>query len=197
MNWAMKVLLAVSLFVSMLFLGTSRASADSLTFDFTGDCLDCTNPQGVLVLQNYTLGDEITYANFVSFTYTSNLADVSVTSANLGTAEGVVGSTSGNNNFAIEFGSPTYTFQLATDGTWCYGSTGTCSVVCMGDSCGGGIIGIDHGTDGAFTLETPSSVPEPSSLLLLGSGLTALAAVRRRFDVRVRGRRDGCPGVDC
>jgi PEP-CTERM motif len=194
----MKRFVAVFLFACSFFLGSSSASADTLTFNFTGDCLDCTNPQGTLVLQNYTLGESITSSNFVSFAYTSNLADVSVTSANLIDIEGNLGSTPGNNNFGIQFGaSPQFSFGLETDGTWCYGTSTTCSIPCVGDLCGGGTIGIDHGTNGVFALETPSSVPEPSSLLLLGSGLTALPAFRRRLGGCIRRSQDGRPGDDC
>jgi hypothetical protein len=42
--------------------------------------------------------------------------------------------------------------------------------------------GNDFGTDDIF-LGTQSSVPEPTSLLLLGSGLAGLVALRRKFRV--------------
>jgi hypothetical protein len=171
----MKRLLAVSIFVGSLFLGLSRASADTLTYDFTGNCLDCSNPQGVLVLQNYTFGDPLQASELVSFTYTSSLADVSVTQANLSSLTGSLGSTPGSYDFEAVFSTEAgiFTFDTATDGTWVYGPD------CVGDSCGGGTIGIDHGTDGTFSPAT-ATAPEPSTLLLFGSGLTTLAALRRR-----------------
>jgi hypothetical protein len=56
-----------------VFAGLSHASAIT-TYTFTGDCTDCTGQgMGTLVLQNYTLGDELETSNFVSFTYSSNL----------------------------------------------------------------------------------------------------------------------------
>ncbi len=84
----MKFLLAVCLLVSPLFLGISRASADTITYNFTGTCLDCSDPQGTLVLQNYTFGDPLEASELVSFTYTSSLANVDITQATLGSLGG-------------------------------------------------------------------------------------------------------------
>jgi hypothetical protein len=179
----MKLRIALCLFVSLLFLGISRASADTLTYTFTGTCLDCSDPQGTLVLQNYTPGTEITTSELVSFTYTSSLADISVTQSNI---DGLTGTleNSGDVTFAAVFSEAgsTEAFTVWTDGIWCYGLSGTCSD-CIGDSCGGGAIGIDHGVNGTFTLAgTPT--PEPSTLCLFGTGLTMIAMFGRRAGSR-------------
>jgi hypothetical protein len=174
-NWAMKFLLAVCLFVSTLFLGISRASADTITYSFTGTCLDCSDPQGTLVLQNYTFGDSLEASELVNFTYTSSLANIDITQANLSSLSGSLGSSPGSYNFAIiplPNGGQDLGFNTGTDGTWCFG----CLV-------GGGTIGIDHGVDGTFSLAS-ASTPEPSTLWLFGTGLTTVAALRRRVSVR-------------
>jgi hypothetical protein len=59
--------------------GAQAATVDT-TFTFTGQCAvdDCTGVGvGTLVLSDYTQGDPIEFANFVSFTYTSNLLSLS------------------------------------------------------------------------------------------------------------------------
>jgi hypothetical protein len=56
------------------------AHAQTTVFDFTGNCTDCSGVgTGVLTLQNYTAGAAIDPNNFVSFTYASNLATISIT----------------------------------------------------------------------------------------------------------------------
>jgi PEP-CTERM motif len=140
------------------------------------------------VVQDYTPGTQLTASELESFTYTSSLADVSVTQDNLVYLSGGLGNVSNSNFYFYSVftqGTQTYDFIVYNDAGWCYGLGGTCSdPVCVG-GCGGGPIGIDYGTNGAFTLADPASTPEPSSLLLLGSGLMAAAAVRRRLGGRV------------
>jgi hypothetical protein len=44
------------------------------TYQFVGQCGDCVGTgTGLLTLQNYTPGQALTWANFVSFTYTSSI----------------------------------------------------------------------------------------------------------------------------
>ena len=53
--------------------GTCIQSGTQATYRFVGQCSDCTGTGvGMLTVQNYTLGTELTSCNFVSFTYTSN-----------------------------------------------------------------------------------------------------------------------------
>ena len=59
------------------------ATGPQVTYQFTGQCSDCTGTGvGQLVLQNYTLGNAITFCNFVSFTYRSNLTSFTVNQSN-------------------------------------------------------------------------------------------------------------------
>lgn len=170
----MKRFLATLSFIGLLALGLPKASADTTTFNFTGDCLDCTNPQGQLILQNYTDGTALESTELVSFTYTSNLADVSVTSSNVLSLEGSLGSTAGSYQFTAVFSENGQDYTFATDpaGDWCYGLTGTCSE-------GGGSIGVDHGTNGVFS-PAVAATPEPDSLALLATGFFGVASLARR-----------------
>src|SRR5713101_411740 len=64
------------------------------TFTFTGPCADCTGTGiGTLVLVNYTLGNDLTTDNFVSFSYTSDLTTFSL--SGVGSANGQIDSISG------------------------------------------------------------------------------------------------------
>ncbi len=57
------------------------APAAAVDFSFSGLCIDCAGTgKGTLVLKDYTLGDTLTAANFVSFTYDSSLLSYSLTS---------------------------------------------------------------------------------------------------------------------
>ena len=61
-------------------------------FTFTGTCSDCTGfGIGQLSLQNYIEGTVASNANFLSFTYHSNLIDYTVTQANLDSFSGTIG----------------------------------------------------------------------------------------------------------
>lgn len=182
----MNRLLALLSVILLAAAAATPAVADTTTtFYFTGDCIDCSNPQGVLVLQNYTYGDELSGSNLVSFTYTSSLANVSVDQSSVFSLWGSLESTTGADTFGIGFteAGENYTFQTIPDGTWCYGTASTCELSqCVGDLCGGGAIGIDHGTAAEFSL-TPfdsATTPEPSSLVLLGTGIFGAAATLRR-----------------
>ena len=60
--------------------GICSPSGPQATYRFVGQCSDCTGTGiGMLTVQNYTLGTELTSCNFVSFTYTSNLTSVTMT----------------------------------------------------------------------------------------------------------------------
>lgn len=97
--------LTAALFALLLAaFASAPALADTYTYNFTGNCLDCSNPQGQLVFQNYAFGnDGFESSNLVSLTYTSSLADVSVTQSNVFTMEGQFGTTAGSYPFTLVF----------------------------------------------------------------------------------------------
>src|SRR5438067_2311009 len=65
-----KLLLGAVLLTS---LGSTSAWGSTVYY-FTGQCSDCTGSGvAVLTVDNYTPGDFLSVANFVSFSYTSNL----------------------------------------------------------------------------------------------------------------------------
>ena len=70
---------------SIFVLQPKTANADT-TFNFTGTCnLDCTGTAtATLVLQNYTIGNQFSGGNFVSFAYHSNILNITVNGANFG-----------------------------------------------------------------------------------------------------------------
>jgi hypothetical protein len=60
--------------------GTCPQTGPTATYRFAGQCTDCTGTGvGLLTLRNYTLGDELTGCNFVSFSYSSNLTSFTIT----------------------------------------------------------------------------------------------------------------------
>ena len=168
--------LATALFSLVLATLPCVCMADTTTFNFTGDCLDCSNPQGQLVLDDYTSGTALNPTELVSFTYTSNLADISVSQSNISFLNGSLDNTPGSYLFTLIFAENAqhYAFLTDTAGNWCYGLTGTCDIG------SGGLIGIDHGVDGVFSPAAPASTPEPSTLLMLGTGVLGGLGVFRR-----------------
>jgi|SRR5580658_209041 hypothetical protein len=157
-----------------LLVGLSHASTIT-TFDFTGDCGDCTGQgTGTLVLQDYTLGDQLETSNFVSFTYSSNL--LNITGDSIGSDGGLGGI------LPVDLPGPAivdidglvvvpgcedcteYEFQssIINDAQWDVGE-------------------YDYGTNGIWSAAaTKTAVPEPSSLVMLAAGLAGLVAWSER-----------------
>lgn len=136
------------------------------TFNFTGTCSDCTG-QGTatLVLTNYTLGNDITSANFVSFDYSSNLFTMSVTTDNLFSIAGNLPASLPSFAFVQVLRSPDQTmFESSTDGTWFIGAPA------------------DRGTNGIWAAAV-SGVPEPASSMLFLGGLIGLGLLRKKRTV--------------
>ena len=76
------------LFLACAFTAMPVANTTT-TFQFVGQCADCTGTgTGLLVLQNYTPGTTLTSSNFVSYTYSSNLINFSISSAQLTSISG-------------------------------------------------------------------------------------------------------------
>jgi hypothetical protein len=161
-----------------LFAGLSQASAIPVysTFTFTGDCGDCTGQgTGTLVLQNYTLGDALETSNFVSFTYSSNLLNITGDSLDLDDDAGLDGI------LPVDLPGPAnvdiyalvvvpgcsdcteYEFEsfITEDAQWSVGE-------------------YDYGTNGIWSAAANTAVPEPSSLVMLAAGLAGLVVWRQR-----------------
>src|ERR1044072_7874497 len=78
----MRFLTALAALFGMAALSAPAAATDT-TVLFTGTCSDCTGTgKGTLVLQDYTIGDALSAANFVSFSYSSNLTSFTLDSVN-------------------------------------------------------------------------------------------------------------------
>jgi hypothetical protein len=125
-------------------------------FHFTGECGDCTGTGiGTLTLSDYTLGASLQLSNFVSFTYHSNLLDLSYP------ADGAITSISGSlailpgpNNVGLQAGSGNYVF-FSNATFWCAGA----------NSCSS-----DFGSISSWSAAT-ATTPLPAALPLFASGL--------------------------
>jgi hypothetical protein len=162
-------LLAISAF--LLALAPIQLSADVITYQFAGDCQpgDCTGiGTGMLSLTNYTLGSEIVSSNFVSFTYQSNLIDISITPATLTFVDGFLFSPLPSAEYVFVRGSNPgalfTSFNPQQNGSWCAGSG------CLQD----------NGPTSSWALATVESVPEPAMFLPIAGAMMAFGFVRRR-----------------
>ena len=148
------------------------------SFTFTGDCLDCTGQgTGILVLQNYTLGNPLDISNFVSFSYSSNLMTLILSGT--GSAPNQVSDFSGSLPATL----PAYTdmnissqgvqvFGPVSSGSWCVGING-CN--------------LDFGINGVFV----AGVPEPASLALTLTGFASLMLMGLRRTYRRKSKAQG------
>jgi hypothetical protein len=141
------------------------APACAVSFDFTGTCIDCTGTgDGTLVLKNYTLGDVMTAANFVKFTYTSSLLTYSLTSVD--DLTGSLTAATGPAYVALHGGGFTFnSLPIGPFSPWCTGTTGTC--------------GSDFGFVSSWSLAAVA-VPEPAMWVAMVGGFGLLGASMRR-----------------
>ena len=162
------LLTALAVFIGISSLAVPAAAT---TFDFTGLCTDCTgHGTGTLVVKNYTLGDTLTKANFVSFSYSSNLLSYS-----LGSVDDLTGSFSGATGpaFIVLHGGG-YAFGSFPLGPvlspWCTGSAATC--------------GFDYGFFSSWSMA--GAVPEPAiwGTMILGFGIAGATMRRRQYRER-------------
>ena len=158
----MRFLTALSAIFGLAAIAAPAAAVD---FKFSGTCIDCSGTgEGTLVLKDYTLGDTLTSANFVSFTYTSSLLSYSLSSV-----DDLTGSlTAATGPAFVVFHGGGYTFDSFVAGPfspWCTGSTGACSS--------------DFGLFSSWSL-VAGTVPEPAmwGVMVLGFGLLG-ASMRR------------------
>jgi hypothetical protein len=159
--------------------GTANAITIDSTYTFTGTCTaDCTGTAtGTLVLSNYTLGDDLSSSNFVSFSYSSNYLSYSLPQSGL---EDILGSIDGplpSFEYVFLFGytdvtfpgngtiaSPVSFLEYGNTGDWCVGADGVSEFCTIADSSDVGVNGIFSG----------AGVPEPATyatILLAGAGL--------------------------
>jgi hypothetical protein len=162
--------------VEMSFAGPCPTGPQA-TYQFVGTCTtqagNCTGTGvGSLTVQNYTLGGTLTTCNLVSFTYTSNLANYTVTQANSPSLSGSLPSTLPGKAAILVQDSVHPTFQSNNDGTgsWAVGFD-------------------DFGTGGTWSSPTTTtSVPTLSTTALAALGLLLAGAgallVRSRRSAR-------------
>lgn len=134
-------------------------------YDFSGTCSDCTGTAtGELTLSGYTLGQDITSANFVSFHYDGTDLQPSFTVLPTDSeffVEGSLTTIPGPNDVLL--GNSDIRFQSQSNGDWCVG--GSCDR--------------DAGTPSVYNAAS-TGVPEPATMGLLGLGLAGAALLGRR-----------------
>jgi hypothetical protein len=138
--------------------------------------MDCTGSgTGTLVLQDYTLGASLSTANFVSFTYSSNLFSFTLDASQIHLLVGSLPATlPGPATVNIENINLSIQFVSSSTGFWCSGSS------CFGD----------FGTTSTWTLvSTPTGIPVVTDweLAALAAALAVLGARLARSRVNILG----------
>lgn len=173
----LSVLLASTLVMTGMASKASAVTVASFTFNFSGDCTDCSvvagSPIGAfaqLTLRGtYFPGQPITSATFLSFHYDgTNLIPGGFTITNPVLLGGqITFPLPSSQNFSVA--DSRYSFTSSTSGAW---------------SVSDGISTLDIGTNGGFSTNA-SAVPEPGSWAMMIAGIGAVGfATRRRQRVR-------------
>ena len=167
-------LLRLATLMTGVALASMPARADPMsvsTFDFSGICSDCaTVGNAELTLSNYTLGDAISAANFVSFAYagTDLLPAFNIDATQAYSLAGSIGAPiPGPQDFTVSGNGEDFTSQ--TYGFWCAGQA------CFDD------LGFTHSWTVASVVvgASPVSMPEPTSLVIFAIGVLGVIALRR------------------
>jgi hypothetical protein len=200
----------MSLLALSLGLVATAAQADVLTtFVVNANCIDCAQSAersqfpvaGTLTLSDYTPGEELTDANFVSFVYggsnligpysVTNLGSDSnpqTTDLTFSAISGVLGAIRASYDVEIFFQQtgpfsdfdPIFNFSTAASGAF-----DTCTPA-TANACFFGIPG-DFGSNAVWNLvTTPGQVPLPGSVALLMAGLMAVSLKRSRGKSRAK-----------
>jgi hypothetical protein len=109
-------------------------------------------------VQQYVLGNALTNANLVSFTYTSNLVSMTITQADTPTLTGTIPASLPAAAAVQVSGLTTRPFSSSANGSWTVGY-------------------LDDGTSGLWSSgASPSAAPAPSTALLCALGLLLAGA---------------------
>lgn len=168
--WARHLGLALVIAWTIAATPARAVPLSDVTYLFTGDCYDCSpghdlTGQGALTLQGYTPGDAIQLADFVSFTYASNLVSFNFSAGELVAAAGGLAGTlpSGLTDLTLNLqhaSDPQVTFYSNPD-YWYVGLSTPA----------------DYGYSGSWSV---AAVPEPASLYVLAASLLGMSLMRRR-----------------